>query len=300
MKKFFVVGCGAIGTQVAGRWLAQQAKVGAMARSSDAAARLAALGIEPVTGDLDQPASLLRLSLSDHWIYYFVPPPSKGTTDPRMRHFVSALGEMASAPAGIVYISTSGVYGDCKGNWVDEESVPAPVTDRARRRLDAETQLRAYGVKRGVAVMVLRVGGIYGPNRLPVARLRQGVPVLDPRQAPYTNRIHADDLVSACVAVVERGRPDRIYNICDDAPSTMTDYFFAVADALGLPRPPQVSLAEAQQVLSPAMLSYLAESRRMRNQRMHEELGLELRYPDLAAGLTELSSKALSLPEGPA
>ncbi|MFC1685051.1 SDR family oxidoreductase [Pseudomonadota bacterium] len=285
MKKILIVGCGDIGTLVAKSWLKQQAEVNALARSAQAVTRLNQLGITPIAGDLDQPSSLLGLPAAGAWIYYFAPPPAKGVSDPRMCAFVVALELMSAPPAGIVYISTSGVYGDCNGDWVDENDEPAPVADRARRRLDAETWLRGYGRNSGVPVIVLRVGGIYGPGRLPVERLKKGLPVLSLAQSSYTNRIHVDDLVAICVAAVERGLPDRIYNVCDDAPSTMTDYFFAVADALGLPRPPEVDLDEARRVMSAAMLSYLTESRRMLNRRMHEELGIELHYPDLESGL---------------
>lgn len=289
MRRIFVIGCGAIGTAVAKLWLAQQAEVKALARSSESATHLSALGIEPIMGDLDQPESLASLPLGGCWVYYFAPPPSKGDNDPRIHGLVSALKRMPSPPAGIVYISTSGVYGDRQGSWVDEDATPAPLTDRARRRLDAETQLRAYGKRADVPVMILRVGGIYGPDRLPIKRLKQGLPVLNLQQSSYTNRIHADDLASACVAAVKLGRPDRIYNICDDAPSTMTDYFLAVADALGLPRPPEIDMAEARRTMSPAMVSYLTESRRMDNSRMHEELGITLRYPDLKSGLAGIT-----------
>jgi nucleoside-diphosphate-sugar epimerase len=136
-----------------------------------------------------------------------------------------------------------------------------------------------------VPVIVLRVGGIYGPGRLPIERLRQALPVLRPEESLPGNRIHADDLAAACVAAGERGRADAIYNVSDGQDSTMTEYFFAVADALGLPRPPTVSLAEARGRLSQVMLSYLTESRRLDNRRMREELGVVLQYPDLASGL---------------
>jgi nucleoside-diphosphate-sugar epimerase len=295
MKNIFVIGCGAIGTLVAKLWLAEHTEVKALARTPEAAARLSSLGIEPVMGDLDQSESLSHLPLGGCWIYYFAPPPPKGTTDPRVQHLISALVKMPSPPAGIIYISTSGVYGDHKGGWVNEDTTPAPATDRARRRLDAETRLRTFGKQAGVPVMILRVGGIYGPDRLPVKRLRQGLPVLSLQQSSYTNRIHADDLASACVAAADQGRADRIYNICDDAPSTMTDYFLAVADALGLPHPPEIDMDEARQTMSPAMLSYLTESRRMDNSRMHEELGIVLRYPDLDSGLSGIAADCISV-----
>jgi len=277
----FIIGCGDIGLRVARLWQARGGTVQALARSDEAAARLVSAGVLPVRGDLDEPASLLSLPLDGATVYYFAPPPGQGDGDARMRAFVAA----GRRPARVVYISTSGVYGNRAGAWVDEDTLPAPATDRARRRLDAETVLRAWGRKSGVKVNILRVGGIYGPGRWPLERLRAGTPVLREEECGYTNRIHADDLAAICVAAAERGGDDRIYNVSDGSNGTMTQYFYAVADRFGLPRPPALPMAEAMQQLSPAMLSYLTESRRMDNRRLLNELEVTLRYPDLAAGL---------------
>lgn len=284
MNLIFVIGCGDVGLRVARLWQARGAAVSALARSEDSAARLAAAGIEAVPGDLDTPASLAALPVNGATVYYFAPPPLQGDGDPRMRAFVAA----GLRPERVVYISTSGVYGDRAGAWVDEGTAPAPGTDRARRRLDAETALRAWGRENGVKVNILRVGGIYGPGRWPLERLQAGTPVLREEECGYTNRIHADDLAAICVAAAEHGGADRIYNVSDGRNGTMTEYFNAVADRFGLPRPPAITMAEAQQRLSPAMLSYLTESRRMDNRRMLQELGVTLRYPMLADGLKEV------------
>lgn len=284
MNLIFIIGCGDIGLRVARLWQARGVAVGALARGAESAARLGAAGITPVSGDLDDTASLATLPINGATVYYFAPPPLQGESDPRMRAFVGA----GLRPARVVYISTSGVYGDRDGAWVDEDTPPAPGTDRARRRLDAETVLRAWGRSSGAAVTILRVGGIYGPGRWPLERLQAGTPVLREEECGYTNRIHADDLAVICVAAAERGAADRIYNVSDGSNGTMTQYFYAVADRFGLPRPPALTLAQAMQQLSPAMLSYLTESRRMDNRRMLRELGVTLRYPDLAAGLKEV------------
>lgn len=284
MNLIFIIGCGDIGLRVARLWQARGIAVQALARSAESAARLSAAGITPVTGDLDDSISLATLPINGATVYYFAPPPGQGETDPRMRAFVAA----GLRPARVVYISTSGVYGDRDGAWVDEDTPPAPATDRARRRLDAETVLRTWGRETGVRVNILRVGGIYGPGRWPLERLRAGTPVLHEEECGYTNRIHADDLAAICVAAAERGGADRIYNVSDGSNGTMTQYFYAVADRFGLPRPPALTLAQAMQQLSPAMLSYLTESRRMDNRRLLSELGVTLRYPDLASGLKEV------------
>jgi len=201
-----------------------------------------------------------------------------------MRNFCAAVTQ-EQAPAKVVYISTSGVYGDCGGDWVTEETPVNPQTSRAKRRLDAETALSTWGAQVGTAVVILRVTGIYGPGRLPLARLQQGHPVLVEAESPPTNRIHADDLAAVCVAAADRAAGGEIFNVSDGQPGTMTQYFNAAADLLGLPRPPQVSMAQAQQVMSPMMLSYLTETRRMDNRKLREQLGVTLRYPELESGL---------------
>ncbi|MDP1708925.1 MAG: SDR family oxidoreductase [Gammaproteobacteria bacterium] len=279
-----IIGCGDIGARVAAGCVARGDSVSALARSAARIPALQAMGAAIVPGDLDDAASLTKLPTRHALLYYFAPPPEQGNTDPRIGRFLRAVTASA-LPHKIVYISTSGVYGDHQGGWVDEDTPPNPQTARAKARLDAETQLLVWGRMYAVPVVILRVGGIYGPGRLPVERLRQGGPVLRREEASFTNRIHADDLAQVCIAAAEHGAVGCIYNVCDGEHSTMTDYFNAVADWLGLARPPQITLAEAQHVLSAGMLSYLHESRRMDNRRMREELGVRLLYPTLEQGL---------------
>lgn len=277
----FIAGCGDIGRRVAALHRVRGDSVSALARTPAGASSLAALGITPLAGDLDDDAdTLTQLSLCGARVYYFAPPPEGAAHDPRIEHFLQA---MQGAPTKLVYISTSGVYGDHQGGWVTEHTPPNPQTARARARLAAENVLLDWSRRSQAPVVILRVGGIYGPGRLPIARIRRAEPVVRREQAPYTNRIHADDLARVCIAAMEHG--NGIYNVCDGEHSTMTDYFNAVADALGLPRPPQISLVEAQTKLSPGMVSYLNESRRMDNRRMREELGVTLLYPTLEQGL---------------
>lgn len=282
--KVLIVGCGDIGCRVARLWIARGVPVFGLARSPEAAARLSRLGIVPVPGDLDDGGTLRDLPARGALVYHFAPPPGEGTADPRTRALVEAFPR-GEEPEKLVYMSTTGVYGDLKGGWATEDTPAMPETDRGRRRLDAEEVVRLWGRERGVPVVVLRVAGIYGPGRLPVEAIRRGTPVLDEAVSPYTNRIHAEDLARVCVAAAERGRAGRIYNVSDGVPGTITGYFLAVADRLGLPRPPTVGLEEARKVLSPALLSYLSESRRIDSRRMREELGVSLLYPSLAAGL---------------
>jgi nucleoside-diphosphate-sugar epimerase len=280
----FIVGCGDIGSRVARLEKAAGRAVAALARSEAAAAELARQGIAAIPGDLDAPDSLTGLPARPAVLYWFAPPPAAGTDDPRVAGLLAAL-DAGTLPRRLVYISTSGVYGDCGGDWVTEDRPLAPQTDRARRRAAAERRFRDWGEHHGAACAMLRVPGIYGPGRLPVERIRRGIPVLDERESPYSNRIHADDLATACFAAARRARPGAAYNVSDGHPTTMTDYFQRVADHLGLPRPPRVSLREARASFTPNMLSFLEESKRLDNRRMLGELGVGLRYPDLASGL---------------
>ena len=203
----------------------------------------------------------------------------------RMRNWLAALG--TARPAKIVAISTTGVYGDVGGGWVTEDTPLAPKADRAWRRVDMETVLREWGRLHAVPVVVLRVPGIYSCERLPLERLRKGLPVLNEDEAGYTNRIHADDLAAVAVHAMQHAPADSVYNVTDGHPSTMTEYFNTIADHFGLPRPPQISLAEAKSQVSAGMLSYLLESRRISNARLLEELGVTLQYPELRAGLRD-------------
>ena len=291
MMPVFIVGCGDIGQRVAALWRARGAEVHGLARSEEAGKRLAAKGIAVVAGDLEQPASLNDLPTAGRIVYYFAPPPVTGDSDPLMKNFLQVIADSA-LPKTIVLISTTAVYGDCHGEWIDETRPVNPQTARGRRRLDAEQQLRKWCEARQVGFVILRVGGIYGPGRLPVARLRQGLPILNLEQSPYTNRIHQDDLARICVAAAERGTSGAIYNVSDGQPGTMSQYFIDVAAALQLPAPRQVDMAEAKQVMSAGMLSYLQESRRLDNEKMLDDLRIELQYPNLAAGLAGLKKAA--------
>lgn len=279
-----IVGCGDIGERVAALERAQGRRVAGVVRSGASARRLQAAGVQPITADLDMPASLTDLPVRNALVYYFAPPPGKGVTDPRMEAFVTVL-DAAGPPVRVVLISTTGVYGDCGGEWVTEDRPPNPRADRARRRLAAENALRRWSERIGMPVVILRVAGIYGRGLLPEQRLRAREPVLREEESPCSNRIHADDLARVCFAAGHHKNPGIVYNVSDGHPTTMTDFFNRVADALGIPRPPVITLEEARRQLGEGMLSYLAESRRIDNRRLLEELGVGLMYPDLASGL---------------
>jgi len=287
MKKILIVGFGDVAERLVKRYAGQAMFVG-MVRRPERAAALRALGVTPYIGDLDQPQSLRRLPRVDG-VFHFAPPPSEGKTDPRTMHLLHALGR--HKPGALVYISTSGVYGDCGGEWVAETRPVAPVNGRAVRRVDAERQLRAWGQRHGVQVNILRAPGIYAADRLPLERIRRGTPALVAGDDSYTNHIHADDLARLAWAALFRGRSQRVYHAVDAHPLKMGDWFDSCADAFQLPRPPRIERAEAEKVLSEALLSFLRESRQLSNMRTTRELRLKYRYPTSDDLLREIRKK---------
>jgi len=281
-----VVGCGDIGLRVLrllrGRW-----RLLALTSSPARLAELRRAGAVPLLGNLDDAASLARIGSLADAVLHLAPPPSHGVQDRRTAHLLQALAR-GGRVRRIVYGSTTGVYGDTGGAVFDETRPVAPATDRARRRVDAERQLRAFGRDFGVRISLLRIPGIYAGDRPggdPRDRLARGMPVLRAEDDVYTNHIHADDLARACVAALLRGRPQRVLHACDDTDLPMGDYFDLAADLAGLPRPQRVSRAEAATLLSPMQLSFMGESRRLLNQRLKTELRLRLRYPTVEQGL---------------
>jgi nucleoside-diphosphate-sugar epimerase len=235
--------------------------------------------------DLDDDSSKIPVIKPGALIFYFVPPPGKGEIDTRAQKFLSSMEAGNVKPFRVVIISTSGVYGDRKGACVSEDDAPNPQTDRARRRLDMERQFKYWCRQYESSLIILRVGSIYGPGRLPIKSIKDSVPVLSERLAPRTNRIHAGDLAKICIASSSVNHKYRIYNVSDGQEANMTEYFNKVADHFDLPRPPQISWDNAKQTLSPQMISYLHESRHMDTSRMHKELNMELDYPNLLLGL---------------
>ena len=260
-------------------------RVFALLRDPAQSALWRAHGARPVIADLDRAASLAKISGLADIVLHFAPPPNRGTLDTRTSKLLAALARGKTLPQRLVYISTSGVYGDCAGEHVDETRAVHPRTARARRRVDAEGQLRRFGRRTGVRVSILRAPGIYAADRLPIARLQRREPVLRADEDVFTNHIHADDLALLTCAALRYGRANRCYNASDDSALRMGDYFDLVADRYGLPRAPRVSRAEAQNVLSPVQLSFMSESRRLDNRRIKRELHARLRYPLISDGL---------------
>ncbi|MBN9405482.1 MAG: NAD-dependent epimerase/dehydratase family protein [Burkholderiales bacterium] len=283
--RVLVVGCGDVVTRAA-RLLLPRVRVLALVHSAADAVRLRALGIRPLAGDLDAPASLQRLAGLAPRVLHLAPPPGAAPQDARTRALLQALARRG-APQALVYGSTTGVYGDCAGALVRETRSIHPQTIRAQARAAAEAEVRGFGRAVGARVSILRIPGIYAPDRAGGARERllKGTPVLAAADDVYTGHIHADDLARACVRVLWRGRPQRVVNAGDDSRLKMGEYYELAADLYGLPRPPRVNRATASDSLSPLMLSFMGESRRIDNTRLKRELRLRLRYPGPDTGL---------------
>ncbi|MCK4623200.1 MAG: SDR family oxidoreductase [Desulfuromonadales bacterium] len=284
MQEVVIIGCGDIGCRVGQQLIEQGKEVLALAHTQKSAVKLREKGFSTLIGDLDYRADTPEIPLHGRQMFYLAPPQGGGKSDYRMLNFCRKLSP-GNTPAKVVYISTSGVYGDCGGDIVTEERPINPQTARAMRRASAENQLQEQAEKLGFALVILRVTGIYGPGRLPVARIRQGHPVLKKGEGSYTNRVHTLDLVQVCLAAMEKGEHGDVFNVCDGQESSMTDYFLAVADLCDLPRPKEIGMAEAEKEMNPLMLSYLKESRRMSNRKMLDKLAVKLLYPTLADGL---------------
>jgi len=273
-----IVGCGDVGLRIAARLRTQGIEVIGAVRRPEAAEALAGQGIEPWRVDLD--GSETPPPPADS-LYWCAPPPAEGDTDTRLRRW---LPRLALPKQGLLYISTSAVYGDCQGRWITEAEPLKPGSARGRRRLDAELALRAWAARSGAKTVVLRVPGIYGPGRLPAERLRRGDPVLREEDSPYTNRVHAEDLAEACRLALWAGEPGAAYNVSDGQPTTMSDYLRRCARLLGLPEPSRIGLDEAREKFSPMLMSFLEESKRLDASRLRA-LGWQPRYASLDEGL---------------
>jgi nucleoside-diphosphate-sugar epimerase len=283
MQKVFIAGCGYIGERIALSYQQSGATVTCLVRSPEHGLQLDSAGFTTIVSALEEPATLTQADLNGTILFYLVPPPGGGIADSRARYFIAQIPDTAT-PAKIIYMSATSVYGG-SGSMVTEDSPAAPDSAMGKRRLDAETVFLDFGAARGIPVVILRVSGIYGPGRLPLVQISQGQPLLNEDESGPSNRIHADDLALISIAAAEKGLSGEIFNVSDGHPSSMTSYFNACADVLGLPRQPQVTLDEARLTMSPLMFSYVSQSRVVDNSRMLNRLNVKLRFETLSAGL---------------
>lgn len=303
MKRLLIIGCGDVGLRLIPLAVARYrvyARIYALTRDASQCAALRALGVTPMIGDLDKPQTLSSIAGIAHDVVHLAPPPAAGVTDTRTAHLIAALmnrqrakNNRGSVPQHFVYISTSGVYGDCGGALVGEARPLCPGNARARRRVDAERQLARVAKQRGMFLIILRVPGIYAADRLPLDRLKAGTPAIVAAEDSYTNHIHAADLAAMTVRAMHhalRRRPPRVrvYNANDDSDMKMGDYFDLVAQAFGLPAPPRLPRAAIAGAVSPMLLSFMRESRRLDNARQKRELRLAFQFPTVADGLSDM------------
>ena len=288
MRRLLINGCGDVALRALPQ-LRERYRLYGLTRDRERAAILRAQGMVPIIGDLDDPASLEGLAGIAHDVLHSAPPPQHGARDTRTAHLIAALAKAKSLPQQLVYISTSGVYGDCAGEIIDETRPLHPQTARARRRVDAERQLREWGRRSRVRVSMLRAPGIYSERRLPLERLQARTPALNADEDGYSNHVHAEDLARMVVAALRFGHAGRLYNASDDSVLKMGDYFDLVADHYGLPRPPRLSRAEASERIPLNVLSFMNESRRLSNHRIKNELRFKLRYPTVRDGIAAIA-----------
>ncbi|HEY8101730.1 MAG TPA: SDR family oxidoreductase [Burkholderiaceae bacterium] len=284
--RLLILGCGDVGLRLL-PLVRDHFRVFAVTSQPSRREELRAAGAIPIIADLDQPASLARLASLANRIVHLAPPQSEGVQDRRTRNLTAILPDHAT----LVYISTSGVYGDCGGAWVDETRTAQPQNARAKRRVDAEQTLRVWARRAHGRLSILRVPGIYAADRLPLERLKQGTPALIADEDVVTNHIHADDLARIIACALFRAAPCRIYHAVDDTTMQMGEYFDAVADVFHLARPPRLPRQALQQIVSPMLLSFMSESRRLSNVRIKSELGVRLRFPQVKDALAQMALK---------
>jgi nucleoside-diphosphate-sugar epimerase len=280
--RILIIGCGDVGLRLL-PILVKTHKVYVLTTQESKKSYLKSLGASPILGNLDDSKSLTRIAHLAPHVIHLAPPNQDGRQDLRTKNLIQALSK-GTKTQKLVYVSTSGVYGDCKGDYVDETRLLAPTNPRAYRRMDAEAQLRAWGVQQNVQVTILRVPGIYASNRLPIERLKNGTPVLTSEEDVFTNHIHADDLARVILYAYYRGLPQRVLNVSDSSWLKMGDYFDLVAKAFDLPTPQRVTFEELRSRVTPQMLSFMKESRRLQNHRLGE-LGFKLQYETVDAFL---------------
>ena len=282
-----IIGCGYIGKRLARQLLQQDIPARGYVSSEVSLAQCGQYNIPCEIVDLDK--ALTHIDVAGRRVIYLAPPPGSGRDDTRITRFLQAIENQV--PVKFVLISTTGVYGDCQGEWIDETRPLNPTADRAHRRADAERQVQSFCERHNVPLVILRVAGIYGPGKIPVARIKSGSPIVNQEDSPFTNRIHAVDLVNICEKALLNEDITGIFNVTDGHPGTMFEYFTGVAATLNLPAPPAISLEEARHQLSEGMLSYMAESRRINNNKLLQVFGLRLEYPKLEEGLSMITEE---------
>ncbi|WP_461583281.1 NAD-dependent epimerase/dehydratase family protein [Tepidiphilus sp. HLB4] len=283
-----MVGAGDVAAR-AMRFLPKGVSVIALVRRPEAATAWRERGAKVLIADLDDRRSLRRLAGLAPWVWMLAPPPAEGMDDPRSKRLAAALARGGRRPRRLVYVGTSGIYGDRGGAWVRESDPPRPQTGRGKRRLAAERRWRTFARRLGVRLSILRAPGIYAEDRWPLERLRRGWPL--PQEPVWTNHIHADDLARALWLATFRGASLRAYHVVDRSALTLSEFYERLAETFDLPAPPRLPLADALAAVPPATASFMRESRRLCSERLRRELRLCLRHPTVEGVLAAIAAR---------
>lgn len=273
-KVLLSIGHGYSARALARRLVPQGWTVIGTTRNPEKVAEFEAEGVRPLLWPCDMAAALDGVT----HVLTSVAPDAEG--DPVLRIGHEAIRAAAPGLAWVGYLSTTGVYGDHDGGWVDEDSATDPATVRGQRRVLAEQEW--LGIE-GLPVHVFRLAGIYGPGRGPFAKLRKGVAQRVIKKNQIFSRTHVEDIAQVLEASIARPNPGRIYNVCDDDPAPPQDVIEYAAELLGMPPPPAVAFDEA--TMSPMARSFYSDSKRVRNDRIKDELGVRLLHPTYKATL---------------
>lgn len=248
------------------------------------------LGARPIKADFNSDRDLKRIAKLGSRVIWLAPPSQDNLSQRSILKWVCyhLSGQtLSSAKPTFTYVSTTGVYGDAGGSWVNERSAVNPSSERAIRRVEAENQLRFAHKRLGIRVTIIRAPGIYSHSRLPIARIQQGTPAIEASEDSYSNHIHEVDLARLCHWCQFKAPSWQIVNACDQASLKMGDYFDLVAEHFGLAKPPRLKRQEIQAKVSPMMWSFMKESRRIESLGI-KTLRFKLRYPDVQTCLNEI------------
>jgi nucleoside-diphosphate-sugar epimerase len=286
MSTLLCIGLGYTARFFAARIASEGWRIIGTAQSEDGAARIASLGYEAIIFDGTAPSEALRIALaSATHVLISAPPDAAG--DPLLRHHAD---DLPTALSWIGYLSTVGVYGDHGGAWVDETTVPKPVSNRSRWRLTAEQTWLDLAKRSGIRVEIFRLAGIYGPGRGPLESVRNGTARAIVKPGQVFNRIHVEDIAQAIEACVMHNA-DGAFNVTDDEPTPPGVPIAFAAELLGVEAPAEIPFAEAAKTMTPMGLSFYGESKRVRNARLKGQLGVALRYPTYREGLRALLAR---------
>ncbi|MEQ8268538.1 MAG: SDR family oxidoreductase [Parvibaculum sp.] len=284
-KRLFCFGCGFSAQVFAQRLAARGFEVAGTCRSEDKAVRLRAAGIDTYLFDSGRKLEKAEEALADTTHLLISNPPAEGG-DPVLLAHEDVLRALAPKIEWAGYLSTTGVYGDRQGGWVSEETPLDPVAARSDRRAAAEAAWQAFARETGLPLHIFRLSGIYGPGRNQLQGVIDGTAKRIVKEGQIFSRIHVEDIANVLEASMARPNPGAVYNVCDDEPAPAQDVVAYAAELLGRPAPPEIPFEKAD--LSPMARSFYMASRRVSNARIHEELGVDLRYPTYREGLRAL------------